>query len=65
MLSDFLSHLFYALNTCLLHRFLEKEMERVELPVLISIVQQEFEGLEHFDPVHGLLPSGLREKLNL
>lgn len=33
--------------------------------MLSSIVQQEFEGLEHFGPVHGLLPFGLREKLNL
>lgn len=58
---------FYALNrfVCLLPRFLKKETERIAVPALSSIVQHEFEGLEHFDPVHRLLPFELREKLSL
>lgn len=63
MFPNFLSNLFYALNrfVCLLPKFLKKETERIEVPVLSSIVQCEFEGLEHFNPVHGLLPFELRE----
>lgn len=67
MFPNFFCHLFYILNTfmCLLLRFLTKEIERMEVPVLISIVQCEFEGLEHFDQVHGLQQFELREKLSL
>lgn len=67
MFPNFLSSLLYALNrfVCLLPRFLKKETESIEAPVLNSIVQYAFEGLEHFDPVHGRLPFELREKLSL
>jgi len=62
------SAIFFILFTdlfCLLPRFLKKETERIEVPLLTSIVQCEFVGLEHFDPVHGLLPFELRQKLSL
>lgn len=51
MFPNFFCHLFYILNTfmCLLPRFLTKEIERMGVRVLSSIVQCEFEGLEHFD----------------
>lgn len=67
MFPNFLSSLLYALNRfqCLPPRFLKKETESIEAPVLNSIVQHEFNGLEHFDPVHGLLPFELREKLSM
>lgn len=59
--------IFFILIRCLylLSRFSKKGTERIEIPVLSSIVQHEFEGLEHFDPVHGVLPFELREKLSL
>lgn len=67
LFSSFLCFLFCALNTsvCLPPRSLKTENERIEVPVLSSIVQCAFEGLEHFNLVHGLLPFELRKKLCL
>lgn len=63
----FLCYLFCVLNrfVCLPPRSLKIENERIEVPVLSIIVQCEFEGLEHFNLVHGLLPFELRKKLLL
>lgn len=64
---NFLWYIFCVLSqfVCPSPRSLKTENERIEVPVLKSIVQCAFEGLEHFNPVHGLLPFELRKKLCL